>query len=98
VLAGYPWPGNIRELHNVIERLVLSGGTTAISGDDVMAVLPRPPLGIQAPQSSQSTLEEVERVHIQRVLEASGGNKTHAAKTLDIDYKTLLAKLKKYAL
>jgi DNA-binding NtrC family response regulator len=98
VLAGYPWPGNIRELHNVIERLVLSGGRTAISGDDVMAVLPRPPLGMQAAQPSQATLEEVERVHIQRVLEASGGNKTHAAKTLDIDYKTLLAKLKKYAL
>ncbi len=98
-LTRYPWPGNIRELHNVIERLVLSGsGKTAISGDDVTAVLPRPPLGRQAAPLSQCSLEEVERLHIQRVLEASGGNKTHAARTLDIDYKTLLAKLKKYGL
>ena len=36
--------------------------------------------------------------HIQRVLDASGGNKTHAAKALGIDYKTLLTKLKKYGL
>ena len=98
-LSTYPWPGNVRELHNVIERLVMSGqGTDAISGDEVLAVLPKSQPGLQLQQLSQCSLEDVERVHILRVLEVSGGNKTHAAKILDIDYKTLLAKLKKYGL
>jgi transcriptional regulator with PAS, ATPase and Fis domain len=69
-----------------------------ISADEVLAVLPQSQPGLQLQHLSQCSLEDVERLHIQRVLEASGGNKTHAAKTLDIDYKTLLAKLKKYGL
>ncbi len=98
-LSNYPWPGNVRELHNVIERLVMSGqGMDPISADEVLAVLPRSQAGLQLQHLSRCSLEDVERLHIQRVLEASGGNKTHAAKTLDIDYKTLLAKLKKYGL
>jgi two-component system response regulator AtoC len=43
-------------------------------------------------------MDDMERLHILRVLDASGGNKTQAAKTLQIDYKTLLTKLKKYGL
>lgn len=98
-LSNYPWPGNVRELHNVIERLVMSGqGIDPISADEVLAVLPHSQVGLQLQHLSQCSLEDVERLHIQRVLEASGGNKTHAANTLDIDYKTLLAKLKKYGL
>jgi two-component system response regulator AtoC len=53
---------------------------------------------LQTGDLTHLSLEEIERLHIQRVLDASGGNKTHAAKTLDIDYKTLLTKLKKYGL
>ena len=45
---------------------------------------------------TQRSLDEIERQHIERVLQASGGNKTKAAQTLQIDYKTLLSKLKKY--
>ena len=45
---------------------------------------------------SQLSLDEIERRHILRVLDACQGNKTLAAKTLQIDYKTLLTKLKKY--
>lgn len=98
-LSNYPWPGNVRELHNVIERLVMSGqGMDPISADEVLAVLPQSQARLPLQHLSQCSLEDVERLHIQRVLEASGGNKTHAAKTLDIDYKTLLAKLKKYGL
>ena len=98
-LCTYAWPGNIRELHNVIERLILMGpGTEVISGDEVMAVLPRPSRGSQTARLSECTLEEMERLHIQHVLEAHHGNKSQAAKALDIDYKTLLTKLKKYDL
>ncbi|HKY71494.1 MAG TPA: sigma-54 dependent transcriptional regulator [Nitrospira sp.] len=96
-LCTYAWPGNIRELHNVIERLILMGpGTGVISGEEIMAVLPRPSRATQAVGLSECTLEEMERLHIQHVLEANQGNKSQAAKALDIDYKTLLTKLKKY--
>jgi DNA-binding NtrC family response regulator len=98
-LASYPWPGNIRELRNVIERLVMMGtGKGAILHDEVMAVLPKQSDSLQAGDLSNRSLDEIERLHIQRVLYASDGNKTQAAKTLDIDYKTLLAKLKRYGI
>lgn len=98
-LQSYAWPGNIRELRNVIERLLMtSTGENPISGDEVKQVLPKGPSGIQTGDLIHASLDDIERLHIQRVLDACGGNKTHAAKTLDIDYKTLLAKLKKYDL
>jgi DNA-binding NtrC family response regulator len=98
-LSAYSWPGNIRELHNAIERLILMGtGTAAISENEVLAVLPTTSLGSRSPQLSLCSLEDMERSHIRRVLEAHDGNKTQAAKTLEIDYKTLLSKLKKYGI
>ena len=96
-LAAYSWPGNIRELHNVIERLILMGNETgSISGEEVRAVLPA--RESQTGDLSRRSLEDIERWHIERVLKAHDGNKSQAAKTLDIDYKTLLSKLKKYGL
>ncbi len=98
-LCAYSWPGNIRELRNVIERLMLMGtGTAAISGEEVRAVLPAPSRESETGQLSNRSLEDIERWHIERVLEAHAGNKSQAAKTLEIDYKTLLSKLKKYGL
>jgi transcriptional regulator with PAS, ATPase and Fis domain len=98
-LCAYGWPGNIRELRNVIERLILMGsGTASFSGEDVRAVLPATSGEAQMGDLSERSLESIERWHIERVLEAHGGNKSQAAKTLDIDYKTLLSKLKKYGL
>ena len=98
-LSSYSWPGNIRELRNVIERIMLmSTGTTPVSREEITQVLPRRQDSRQAGDVTQLSLEEVERLHIMRVLDASEGNKTQAAKTLAIDYKTLLSKLKKYGL
>jgi len=98
-LVSYHWPGNIRELRNVVERLVMmSSGEGPFSREELKAVLPKPSGSVQSPDLSNCSLAEIERLHIQRVLEASDGNKTQAANTLDIDYKTLLAKLKKYGL
>jgi len=96
-LLAYPWPGNVRELRNVIERIVLTGTSTGpITGADVERVLPKQSTGSPLDGSVALTLDEVERRHILQVLDAAEGNKTHAAKTLDIDYKTLLSKLKHY--
>ena len=97
-LCDYSWPGNIRELRNVIERLMLMGpGTAAISGEEVRAVLPAPFQSLRL-VSFPAFPRSIERWHIERVLEAHNGNKSQAAKTLEIDYKTLLNKLKKYGL
>ena len=98
-LAAHSWPGNVRELRNVLEGIVLmSTGTGPISREDVLPLLPKNRNRLQSGDQSHLSLDEIERLHIQRVLDASGGNKTQAAKTLDIDYKTLLTKLKKYRL
>jgi two-component system response regulator AtoC len=98
-LVSHDWPGNVRELRNLIERIVLmSYDSKPISREDVQQVLPKSHGMLRADDLSKLPLDEIERLHIQRVLEASGGNKTQAAKTLQIDYKTLLAKLKKYGL
>lgn len=96
-LALYAWPGNVRELRNVIERIILMGtGTGPITQADVEQVLPKPSRALQESDSAGLPLDEIERRHILRVLDACNGNKTLAAKTLDIDYKTLLSKLKKF--
>ncbi len=98
-LAAYPWPGNIRELRNVIERIVLmSSDTDPISTSDVRQVLAPLHASRRDDDLPHLTLEEVDRRHILRVLEANQGNKTHTAKTLQIDYKTLLSRLKKYGI
>ena len=95
-LAGYHWPGNIRELRNVIERAVLLNPySSTIMRDDIARALPVTQVTTTEEDVSRLSLEEIERRHIQRVLDASGGNKTQAARTLNIDYKTLLTKLKK---
>jgi DNA-binding NtrC family response regulator len=98
-LTAYYWPGNIRELRNVLERLVMmSSEKGPISREEVMAALPKFSGSLHAGESSHCSLDEIERLHIQRVLEASDGNKTQASHILQIDYKTLLAKVKKYGL
>lgn len=98
-LTAYNWPGNVRELRNVIEGIVLmSQGTGPIGRDEALALLPKSRGTFQTGDPTNLPLEEIERLHIQRVLDASNGNKTQAAKILEIDYKTLLTKLKKYGL
>lgn len=95
-LRAYSWPGNVRELRNVIERLVMMGGSKkTLTGGEVAGVLPTRLGDAHEGDLSRASLEEVERQHILRVLDACEGNKTRAATILQIDYKTLLAKLKK---
>lgn len=100
-LVTYAWPGNIRELRNVIERVALmnpSATSRPLSLEDIAQVLPQPAAGHDASDQTNLSMDDMERVHILRVLDTHRGNKTHAAKALQIDYKTLLTKLKKYGL
>jgi DNA-binding NtrC family response regulator len=96
-LTAYAWPGNVRELRNVLERLLLvSGDKTGSIEPEELEMLPDVPQ--QASAGRPASLEDAERRHITDVLRTHKGNKTQAARTLGIDYKTLLAKLKKYQL
>jgi DNA-binding NtrC family response regulator len=96
LLEHYAWPGNARELRNVIERaLILSAGAPIAA-----LHLPRE---VAAPASDRAATEpglvplaEVERRHIRRVLEACAGNKTQAAKLLGITRLTLRTKIAEY--
>ncbi len=99
LIQSHSWPGNVRELRNVIERIVLLGPNAwPITSEEVVQALPTTRNALQAGDLSHLSMEEIERLHIQRILDASGGNKTQAAKILRIDYKTLLSKLKKYGI
>jgi transcriptional regulator with PAS, ATPase and Fis domain len=95
----YDWPGNIRELQNTIERLVILAENFEIKVEDI-------PFNIRAPKPStrmggdlyspDTPLEEVEKTHILKALTFHHGNKTRAAQALGITIKTLYNKLHKY--
>lgn len=97
-LLQYHWPGNIRELRNVMERAV------ALTRHDKITVadLPEKITNYQSNQilidgldpEELVSLEELERRYISHVLEATGGNQTQAARILGLDRKTIYRKLK----
>ena len=95
-LLEYPFPGNIRELENIIASAVLSekGSVLTLSSTTLPEKYSAPHL---APPHELISLEELEQQHILRVLEATGGNRTRAAKTLGIDLRTLRRKLVKFS-
>jgi len=96
-LANYPWPGNIRELEHAIERAVTMTRTTVLYPEDfppeIAAVSGESALSAGGTPTS---LEEVERQHIMRVLEEANYNKSKAAAILGIDRKTLHRKAQRY--
>ncbi|MCC6346437.1 MAG: sigma 54-interacting transcriptional regulator [Nitrospirales bacterium] len=88
----YPWPGNIRELENAVERAVVVAEAGEITLDDV-------PTEIATPSCSSRkdlSLESVEKEHILHVLTLVGGSKKMASSLLGVDFSTLWRKLKKY--
>jgi DNA-binding NtrC family response regulator len=104
LMQTYDWPGNVRELLNVLRRAALFA-----DGPEIDAALMRRMLAASvfghatgaAPASEPplpSSLAEVERAHIQRVLMQMDGNVTRAASALGIDRRTLQRKLKSFGL
>lgn len=97
-LKAYPWPGNIRELQNVIERLFALSRSNEITLTD----LPAPIAGFEEKplhfydRAELPTLEEMERSLILAALQKSHGNKNEAARLLAIDRQRLYRKIEKY--
>lgn len=91
VLKNYNWSGNVRELENIIHRLVIMNEENVIDVPDLPSLMRS---SINPGPILNRTLAEVEAEHIRNVLASVKGNKTQAAKILGIDRKTLREKLK----
>ncbi|MDB5030740.1 sigma-54 dependent transcriptional regulator [Mucilaginibacter sp.] len=96
-LEAYRWPGNIRELKNVIERAVILCDGNELDASLLPYEFEAPPVKTGNPVSAFD-LSSVERLHIQRVLNHTQGNRAEAARLLNIGIATLYRKLKEYGL
>ncbi len=96
LLMQYHWPGNVRELANTIESVcLLSAGDTILPDDLPPALQPSVTFESRA-IDIPLPLSEMERLHIVRALDYTGGKKAPAARLLGIDVKTLSNKIKSY--
>jgi DNA-binding NtrC family response regulator len=101
-LLAYDWPGNIRELQNVLERAVLLAEQGVI-GPEHLATNVRPAAAALAEASSPASaalrpLEDVERDHVIRVLAATGGNREESSRILGISRRTLTRMIQRWGL
>ena len=97
-LLRYSWPGNIRELRNVLERaMIMSRGQATIAAEHLPSDV-RDAAGGSTDQHIPKSLDEVERTHIERTLRAHTGNRTHTSRELGISRATLIKKIKAYGL
>jgi transcriptional regulator with PAS, ATPase and Fis domain len=92
LLLNYNWPGNVRELENAIERAMVITREPEIHPSDFPFQLH------PASSAGGRTLEDMEKVHIAKVLEETKWNLSRTARILDIDRTTLYNKLKRYGL
>jgi len=96
MLRSYSWPGNIRELKNVLERVMM------LSGGEVLKPSHFTGLDLQVTEKQAETggasMEAAEMLHIKNILEQCGGDTSAAAKVLGVSRPTLYRKIKRYRL
>ena len=97
LLSRYSWPGNIRELENVIERAVALSNGPEITVNELPEYIGNLLIETYRRENSEiPTLEDQEKNYIKWVLDKSEGNKTKAAKIMGIDRVSLWRKMKRY--
>ena len=96
-LQQHEWKGNIRELKNIIERAVILADGHQLTLDNLPSELQIGGARNSGPLSAFD-LASVEKLHIQRVLNHTRGNKTEAARLLNIGLTTLYRKIEEYKL
>jgi DNA-binding NtrC family response regulator len=100
--VGYRWPGNVRQLENVIERLVVLATGDEVSVNDLPDFLQRQASRLDAIQFELPphgiSLEGIEKELIVKALQKFDWNQTHAAKYLDISRRTLIYRMEKHGL
>jgi len=97
VLAAYPWPGNLRELRNAVERAMVFSKGNELQLEDLPDNI-RAAAGGAAFLAGLRSLEDLEREAIAQTLEATRYHITKSAEVLGISRKTLLEKRKKYGM
>jgi len=103
LLQNYSWPGNIRELKNVIRRAVLLSDDGIIKSKNIEFLIEETNATDHLPllplkEITARVTRDAEKQAIKQALVLTKGNKTKAASMLEIDYKTLLTKIKEYGL
>jgi len=90
-LEKFEFPGNVRELENMIERAIVIGNGREIKLKDL-------PMGREAPDTSVESLDELEKRHIEQILAKYNWNVSRSARALNVDRVTLYNKIRKYDL
>jgi two-component system response regulator AtoC len=103
LLLGYHWPGNVRELENLVERAVVLCETDVLMPEDIPERLQRPDDAVanvlaSGELSIKRASRVIEETLIKRALEKTRGNRTAAARLLEISHRALLYKIKEYGL
>ena len=96
-LVHYAWPGNVRQLRNAIETMVVMSRQEELTREHLPSYLSGGKIGpSEIASDSKGTLDDLERIAIQNALKQSMGNRTHAAQNLGISVRTLQRKIKNW--
>jgi transcriptional regulator with GAF, ATPase, and Fis domain/ABC-type multidrug transport system fused ATPase/permease subunit len=114
LLQSYHWPGNIRELQNVVEHAVVMASSAYVKASDLPIEISLPPPPPRAPYTLQAAaahdplarrngslageIDDIERMRLAEAMQEAGGNKSRAARLLGIPRSTLCSKLAKYGI
>lgn len=100
-LVAYDWPGNIRELRNIVERaIILSGGNPEIRPEHLAFGAPEPAIatGTSLTFDHDPTLEEIEQQYLTKMLEKYSGHRAYVAKILGVSERNLYRLIRKHGL